>query len=493
MRSKKIVVFLLILLAGSLVIASAQTKKWRQTGANTFARVKGQIPTAEVMKLLADKYAADIKTGFDQTGQGALYLPFMDALKAAKFTEKTLSVGTTFPWMLFRVSNKVKVWENVEWAGTKPLDVFAFDVTSGTKIFEFVIPRPCGNIALAGMREVKPPPAPLATCALVVSPAKANLNEPITVDMSGTMNAASMDVEVFNSQGQKVGAHAFTPASPKWQTKFDRPGEYAFRAKATNVEGVVSTNPCQAKTFINTPPVCKLWTSCLPCQDYVGKPITFDANGSTDADGQVVKAVFEILDPNGTVIDSFTATQKPLTWQKTFFKPGTYTVNAVVFDDMGAASANTDPCKLSFEVTQKKFFYLAEAGGMLARGTYTGYFFGRIGMLWNLVPDTLDVILSMGPAFSLIGEPWKVVFLANAVANVHLGPAVYVGAGLGYSSKEQDVRKGGIDFIGQFGVNIFNNYSSAGSAFAEFRMPVLTADRPFDDHYKLLLGFRYIF
>jgi hypothetical protein len=65
--------------------------------------------------------------------------------------------------------------------------------------------------------------------------------------------------------------------------------------------------------------------------------------------------------------------------------------------------------------------------------------------------------------------------------------------GLGYTTKEQDTRKSGMDFVGQFGVNIFNNYTNAGSIFAEARIPILTSDRPVDNHYKLLLGFRYIF
>ena len=493
MRNKKFVVFLFILLAIGLATSSAETKKWRVTGANTFARVKGDIPTAEVMKMLADKYAGDIKLGFEQAGQGDLYLPFMDALKAAKFSAKSLPVGTTFPWMLFRVNAKVKVWQEVEWAGKKPLDVFTFEVGRDSRIYEFAIPRPCGNIALLSVTSVMKVVIPPAVCAVAVSPAKANLNEPVTVDMSGTKDAATMEVEIFNAQGAKVGSHAFTPAAAKWQTKFDKPGEYVFKAKAVNAEGKAAANPCQTKVFINTPPVCKLWTSCLPCKDYVGKPITFDANGSTDADGQVVKAVFEILDPAGAVLDTYTAAQKPFAWQKTFTKPGTYGVNVVVFDDMGAASANTDPCKLTFEVTQKKFFYLAEAGGLLARGTYTGYFFGRLGMLWSLVPDTVDFILALGPAIPTQGKPWKVVFLANAIANFHLGPAVYVGAGFGYSTKEQDIRKSGFDLVGQFGVNLFKTVNAAGSIFTEMRVPALTSDRPFNDHYKLLLGFRYIF
>ena len=44
MKSKKIMVFLVILLAVGLVGSYAETKKWRQTGANTFARVQGQDP-----------------------------------------------------------------------------------------------------------------------------------------------------------------------------------------------------------------------------------------------------------------------------------------------------------------------------------------------------------------------------------------------------------------------------------------------------------------
>jgi hypothetical protein len=35
--------------------------------------------------------------------------------------------------------------------------------------------------------------------------------------------------------------------------------------------------------------------------------------------------------------------------------------------------------------------------------------------------------------------------------------------------------------------------SSVGSIFFELRAPVLTSDRSFEEHHKLLLGFRYIF
>ena len=190
------------------------------------------------------------------------------------------------------------------------------------KDYEFIIPKPCGNIALYQVTESQGPAAASARLQSRRHAGQGNVNDLITVDMSGTQNAATMDVEVLRPKGRRVASHAFTPAAPRWQTKFDKPGEYIFRAKAVNADGKVSENPCQARTIINFPPVCKLWTSCLPCEDYVGKPIVFDANGSTDADGQIVKASFEITDETGKVIDSFMKTEKPFIWEKVFTKAG---------------------------------------------------------------------------------------------------------------------------------------------------------------------------
>jgi len=372
------------------------------------------------------------------------------------------------------------------------LDVFSFIVKKDYKEYEFLIPKRCGNIALYKVTELPPPPPP-AVCDLVVTPLKANVNEAITVDMSGSKNAKSMEVEVYSAQGVKIDSHTFTPASPKWQVKFDKPGEYVFKGKAWNVEDKLSTNPCEAKAYINFPPTCKLWTSCLPCKDYVGKPITFDASGSSDPDGQIVKASFEVTDEDGNVIDSFLDTEKPFTWEKIFTKPGKYAIRVVVFDDMGAISPSTDPCFIAFEVTQKRFFYLVEAGGLLARGTYTGYFFARAGLMWNLVPQALDLIVAGGGAVPS-RSGWEFIWMGHALLNLEFGPA-YIGTGIGFSTKEQDkiTRKGGIDYVANIGVNIFDFYRSAGSLFFEARIPVITKDRWVGDHNKFLLGFRYIF
>ena len=156
--------------------------------------------------------------------------------------------------------------------------------------------------------------------------------------MSATKDAKSMEVDIMNPEGMKMETKQLTPDNPSFQIKFDTPGEYMFQARAFNMEDVPSTNPCEASTYINFPPICKLWTTCMPCKDYVGKPITFDASNSTDPDGEVVKADFEIKDAEGNIIDTYSDSEKPFAWEKIFDKAGIYTVTAVVTDDFGAVS-----------------------------------------------------------------------------------------------------------------------------------------------------------
>lgn len=488
--TKKRLVFLVVGLLVVLCVSSwAQTKKIEEMGKYTFARCNGKIPTQDVMKMLVTKYAADLKYGFEQAGYPDLYEPFLAQLNSATFTEKSVPVGTVFPWMLFRSNGKVKVVKDLEWAGKAPLDVYSFTVNKDYKNYEFVMPRPCGNVALLNVTEAIPP----AVCDLKVSPAKVNVNDPVNVDMSGSQFATSMEVSIYDGSGAVVTTQALSPASPKWQTKFAKPGDYTFKAKVANQRGEVTGPGCEVKIHVNFPPICKLTVSCTECKDYVGKPITFDASGSSDPDGQIVKANFEVMDAKGAVIDSYMATKAPFTWEKTFDKAGHYTVAVTVFDDMGVSAGGTEPCRIPFVVTQKLLFFLVEGGPGLLRGTYTGMLWARLGLLYKLVPGTLDFVLSAGPGFPLKGDPWETFLMVNALLSLNAGPA-YIAGGLGFDTKEQTGRKAGLDVVGEVGVNLFKlANSSTGSIFGELRAPITPSDRTFDESHKLLLGFRYIF
>jgi len=88
----------------------------------------------------------------------------------------------------------------------------------------------------------------------------------------------------------------------------------------------------------------------------------------------------------------------------------------------------------------------------------------------------------------LKGSPWKTTIMAELLANLHLGKA-YIGVGPGFITKEVDMRKAGVDAVGQIGLTIFDNYLKMGQIFFEFRAPI---GRTFDSH-KMGIGFRYNF
>lgn len=486
MRGKKLTFLVVAILIIFCVASYAETKKLKVIGRYPLIRIKGQVPTAEVMKIMLDKYAGDIKYGFDMAGYGDLYIPFMEKLKTAEFSETTVPVGETFYWMLFRSKGAVKIVKDLEWAGEAALPVFSFKLTKNYKHYTIVMPKPCGNISLLKIEDAVPD----AVCNLAVSPNKANINDPISVDMSGSQHAKSMEVVVTDSEGNVVATKALTPDSPRWQVKLPNPGEYSFKGKAMNMEGKVSTNPCDAKVYINAPPTCQLFIECLTCLHPLSQPIFISANDSSDPDGQVVKANFEIRDSAGTVVDTYMANGQPLRWEKTFEKAGIYTVSGFVTDDFGAVST---PCQaLEVKIVQKKLYFLVEGGPMLVRGTWTAYAFGRIGLFYKIVPDRFSFTLAAGPAFPLSNTPeFKTFFMVNALVNLHTGPAFF-GAGLGYAGKSQADRKAGLDVVGQIGYDLFNNYSNIGSIFFEGRIPV-GSERPFKEDVKFALGFRYVF
>jgi hypothetical protein len=486
MKNKKILALICLVLAVVLVgQASAEVKKITSLGQYTFARVRGKIPTPEVMKMLVDRYSADIKTGFEQAGMADVYQPFIDQLQTAQFEDTTWNIGETVQWMLFRSHGKVKVTGALEWAGKKPVETFTVKVKVGYKTYTFMIPKPCGNIAYVGMVEE----IPEAICNLKVSPAKANINDPITVDMSGSQYAKSLKVEIFDKQGSKVVSKDLTPASARWQTKLDKPGEYIFKGTAINLADKPSANPCEAKVYINFPPVASVVPGCTDCKNYYGKPVTFDASGSSDPDGEVTKVSFELKDANGQVVDSFVDTEKPFTWEKTLYQEGTFTVATTAYDNDGAVSAQTSDSSKSFTVTRKKLFGSIEFGPMLAHGSaYQTYLYLRPGLFTWLNPDKVSLTFTAGVGVPLKGSPWKTIIMAELLANLHMGKA-YIGVGPGFTTKEKDIRKAGVDAVGQIGLTVFDNYLKNGQIFFEFRAPI---GRTFDSH-KMGIGFRYNF
>jgi hypothetical protein len=321
---------------------------------------------------------------------------------------------------------------------------------------------------------------------LKVEPAKANQDNLIFIDMSESRNAESMEVDVFNAEGDKTNTIRLTPEACTSQIRLNTPGVYVFKGRAYNSEGKPSENLCETSVQINYPPICKL--DYLYYEEYTGEPFILDASASTDPDGEVVKAHFKVTDESLNLIDSFTASKKPFLWNKTFEREGLYSIPVVVADDSGAVS---EPVQVQVAVNRKRVFLMIDGGTLFARGSpYGGYAVSRLGLVIKIAPRTLDFILSGGAGQVLISNPWKSFFTANMLLNAHVGPA-FLGVGAGITTKIREDRNPDGELIANVGFELTGKHQIRRSFFFEVRGPV-GKGRIFSEHHKLMVGFRFL-
>ncbi len=160
MKNKKWAFFIIGVLILFSLNAFSETKKLKEVG--RFRFIDTNMPAADLMKSMSEQYAQDIKIGFTLAGYGDVYFPFMEAVKQSNFQEKELAVGEVLMWMCFRSQGKVKMVQDLEWAGTEPLPVYAFSFEDSGRNYEVVIPKACGNISLLSVEPVSPEPEPSA-------------------------------------------------------------------------------------------------------------------------------------------------------------------------------------------------------------------------------------------------------------------------------------------------------------------------------------------
>lgn len=325
-------------------------------------------------------------------------------------------------------------------------------------------------------------------CDLKVQPTRANVNDPILIDMSGSQNAKSMVVEISDPDGAKIASKELTPDAPQWEVNLDRPGEYIFMGKAFNAQGDVSKNPCEAAVSINFSPSSNL--ECRKCAGPVGKTITLDASGSTDPDGEVIQVDFEIIDEAGNLVDRFSDTEKPFTWEKSFAAKGTYSVTAVVTDDLGAIS---EPSSVEVNIKKKKMYFLVDIGALAGRGmgTYVGFAAGRAGVSFKLSKN-LDIIAAVGGGYSPSDfTDWENFAFTSLIINMHAGP-VFIGLGGNYTTQYKTTTpKDYGEIVTNLGFDLISKSRITGSIFLEASGPVVNLD--IQKNHKLMLGFRILF
>jgi hypothetical protein len=158
-------------------------KKILHLGATPFYKVKNL--QAEFIPTIVQKVEKDVKIGFDKAGAADLFDPFMDQIKSAQLEEVQIQPGETLQWMLYKKKNKVRVSQDVIWAGKKPFRAYRFVVQYNDKNYEFIFPAICLNISLKGISDVPkqvtpPPPPPRAEAPVEPPPPPPKAEEPLT-------------------------------------------------------------------------------------------------------------------------------------------------------------------------------------------------------------------------------------------------------------------------------------------------------------------------
>ena len=213
------VVVILGLLAGASLSYASTTLM--QIGRSPF--YQPPLTTVESFLTMVQEKAADVKKGFEKSGQPELFEPFMAQVGAAQIEMIEFQHGSTFEWMMFKKKGKgaVRVAKDVTWGNENPFSGFRFDIDHGGNRYAFAVPLGCGNIALVAMSKipavvvvpvavpvVAPPVNQAPQCGVTVSSVKAFCGEIITIDASNSVDSdgdiAHMTITFVDDQGQVV-------------------------------------------------------------------------------------------------------------------------------------------------------------------------------------------------------------------------------------------------------------------------------------------------
>lgn len=434
--------------------------------------------------MAADKYAADIQLGLVQLDEAAMYESIIAYFKNnPQAAEGEIPYGSTMEWMFFRKNGLVRtmarpVWEGKDASGQPAtIPAYLFDVYGEGQHYQMAVPKACLNLAL-----IKKEPF-VASCNMVIKKQYecATVGENITVDMSASEGLKEVKLSV-SPEGATV-----TPAGDMlWTVVFPSAGEYTVNAEAISLANQAVN--CQSEALTVVDPL-ELELAVDPACSVVRKPVTIN---TTVKGGDLTKLT--IKNESGAVVLNQENPEDAVTFKTK--EAGMYQVEAEAKGECNQVKNVIS--QLRFEKPILSPFYLiGEAGFMLAKGTYSSYFYPRFGAGVWLSDHMLSLELLPGAGLSLAGEAFHSFFMVDARLALHPGQA-YLGAGVGLSSKVRDAEPGhdsGVwesDFDLSFAAGYYLTPEKNMAIIGEFRMPI-GENIPIKYNHAIQLGFRYIF
>jgi len=182
---KKLIVFLMVFLVlVSVTVQAQQEIVLKQLGR---APLSPYLQSAEEAKILLKKVNEEVGRALDWFPGGALgeavYAALYEQLPNLKLEQVQVPVGQRMVWMLY---SKGRLLKGLRWEGSEPFQAYQFEVITEGKIFTFIVPLRCGNIALVGMREApvvapQPQSVPASPSPAPQPPASQSAPEPAPV------------------------------------------------------------------------------------------------------------------------------------------------------------------------------------------------------------------------------------------------------------------------------------------------------------------------
>jgi len=284
---------------------------------------------------------AAVGTVLDKAGLASLTPQVLAALTEGRVTDTSVEPGTAIRWMALRRGGKPDILLDAVWAGKAPFKAFAFTIEDGTKTYNFVVPKACGNLSLISQTE-----KPLPECFRIAMTRDCAAKQ-VTFTAAGTAisNNQTTVIKVLRD-GQQVGE--LLPASGFKGTFPLQPGRYTFMATDTygrefgTCERDYVVEACAAPAPPPPPPPPAA-TSCGALVSVVaaggGWNFYVDASGSGRGASPASKAVVQLIGPDGTPVpflhegDTRTEFEMVPPFYATFFvakaKPGTYTIQGM--------------------------------------------------------------------------------------------------------------------------------------------------------------------
>ena len=318
---------------------------------------------------------AAVGTALDKAGLASLTPQVLAAITEGKVTDTSVAPGTAIRWMALKRGGKPDIVLDAVWAGKDPFKAFAFTIEDGAKIYNFVVPKACGNLSLIAQTE-----QPMPEC-IRITMTRDCASKQVTFTAAGTAitNNQATVVKVMRD-GQAVGE--LLPGSGFKGTFPLQPGRYTF--SATDKYGR-SFGTCDRDVLVEAcaapapppPPPPPAATSCGALVTAVkgkgGWNFNVDASASGQGASPANKGVLQIVGPDGKPV-SFVYEGKPMTevtlsapFTATFLVPkaipGTYTVQAKTTPvNPAAAPRSCESTVVVPEPTLPKYFVDAAFG-----------------------------------------------------------------------------------------------------------------------------------